>query len=174
MNGNWYPWSVTAANAADYAAAFAHIATLAHNFTGAKITVVWNPNVEVSPGGWSGVTPDKYYPGDAYVDVIGLDTYGNPLSGSDATPLDTSTNYLTLTAAIDFAKAHNKPFALPEAGGLDAAFANNLSSVVAASGVVVDYVGWWDYDDPDPNNGGNCSGSTIPPPQRHGRLLTRR
>ena len=39
MNGNWENWSVTSGNAADFASAFAHIYTLAHNVSGAKVTV---------------------------------------------------------------------------------------------------------------------------------------
>jgi hypothetical protein len=35
---------------------------------------------------------------------------------------------------MDFAKAHNKPFSLPETGGADTTFPNNLAPVIAASG----------------------------------------
>ena len=56
MNGNWEPWSVTASNAADYIAAFQHIASLAHSFNSMIVNVVWNPNV-----GGTGLPTSLYY-----------------------------------------------------------------------------------------------------------------
>lgn len=141
MNGNWMDWSLTSANAADFVAAFQHIAALAHSFTGATVKVVWSPN----EGAYSSVPISSYYPGDQAVDIIGIDTYGAPID-SDSTPSATSTgpNDYTLQTALNMAQAHGKPFALAETGGTDATFPANLASVVAASGVPLDYVALWD------------------------------
>lgn len=146
MNGDWYAWGITAANAADFAAAFRRIADLAHNYAAAKITVVWNPNVgDPSP---QHVPFVNYYPGDAYVDVIGIDSYGAPID-SDTSPDDNpaSPSDFTLRAAIDFAKAHGKAFAIPETGGANPAFPANLATEIAARGVAVDFVGIWTMPD---------------------------
>jgi beta-mannanase len=158
MNGNWYPWGVTSANAADYAAAFAHIATLAHNFPNALITVVWNPNV----GNYTDAPMTSYYPGDAYVDDIGLDIYSTGAQDSSPMTASTGPTDIELSMIMAFAQQHNKPFALPETGAVpgDTAFPNNLAQVVAGGGVPVDYVGFWDYEttgigwewDTDPNS----------------------
>lgn len=146
MNGDWYPWAVTNANAADFVAAFRHIADLAHNYQGASITVVWNPNVG-DPAN-ANVPISNYYPGDSYVDVIAIDTYGAPLD-SDNSPSNQATDSAdyTLNAAIAFAKAHGKPFALAETGANDAVFPANLAKAVAAANVNVDFVGFWDIND---------------------------
>jgi len=66
----WYQGSDPQTQA-DFVAAFRHIATLAHDFQGATIKVVWNPNVSTG----SAVPVTALYPGNAYVDVIGLDEY---------------------------------------------------------------------------------------------------
>src|SRR5271166_2240960 len=151
MNGNWYPWSVTSSDAADFVAAFQHIASLAHNFAGASIKVVWNP-------AYSGfVNYNSIYPGNQAVDVIGMDTYGVDAGGTaDSSTFDTSTapTDYTLKDALAMAVANGKPFALPEvgAGTNDTTFPANVASVVAGSGAQVAFVSIWD----DPS-GGNSS-----------------
>jgi hypothetical protein len=141
MNGNWMDWSVTAGNAADFTAAFQHIASLAHSFTAATVKMVWSPN----EGAYDPVPIANYYPGDPSVDVIAIDTYGAPV-GNDTTPTAASTgaNDFTLQTAISMAQAHGKPLALGETGGTDATFPTNLANVIAASGVTLDYVALWD------------------------------
>lgn len=149
MNGNWYAWSVTSANAADFVAAFQHIATLAHNFSGAKITVVWTPSVPIV----GAAAASSYYPGDAYVDAIGVDIYGLPLD-PDTVPsyVSTGSTEFTLLDALALARAHNKPFSFGETGGIDATFPTNLADVIASSGVTVAFVNFWDA---------NFSGDTL-------------
>ena len=74
MNGNWYPWAASGwgnSNPADYIAAYRHIvlqfkAALVNN-----VTWLWDPNVS-----YNGSVPLKnVYPGDQYVDWVGLDGY---------------------------------------------------------------------------------------------------
>jgi hypothetical protein len=143
MNGNWEPWSVTSANASDYVAAFQHIAALAHSFTSASIQVVWNPNA-----GSSSIVTSDLYPGNASVDIVGLDSYGEPVN-TDSSPNDTSADPtdFTLLDALALAKANGKPFALPETGATFPMFPAALSSVIANSGVQVAFVNIWDADD---------------------------
>jgi Glycosyl hydrolase family 26 len=73
MNGNWYAWStgVAGQTAADYVAAWRHI----HNVFAAlgvrNVKWIWSPNVE-----YTGSTSlGQLYPGDAYVDDVGVDGY---------------------------------------------------------------------------------------------------
>jgi Glycosyl hydrolase family 26 len=69
-----------------------------------RLRIVWNPL------GWAnppvvGNAPEQYYPGDAYVDVVGGDVYKTP------------TNVGHMTALEALSKAHpNKPFSIPEWG----------------------------------------------------------
>jgi hypothetical protein len=69
-----------------------------------KLRVVWNP-LGFSEPKRPGNTPADYYPGDAYVDVVGGDVYKTP------------TNVGHLTALEALYRAHpGKPFAIPEWG----------------------------------------------------------
>ena len=73
MNGNWYPWSAEVnGNTADqYVAAWRHVHDIFQRVGATNVTWVWTPNVIM------GATPTlaSLYPGDAYVDVIGMDGY---------------------------------------------------------------------------------------------------
>ena len=83
-----------------------------------KLRMVWNPQGFGSPD-VPGNTAQMYYPGDAYVDVIGDDLYD--IAGHGA----------TWAAAEKLYKAHpSKPFAFPEWGlwGFDdAAFVRSMA-----------------------------------------------
>jgi hypothetical protein len=69
-----------------------------------RLRVVWNP-LGFSEPKRQGNTPGAYYPGDAYVDVVGGDVYKTP------------TNVGHLTALEALYRAHpRKPFAIPEWG----------------------------------------------------------
>jgi hypothetical protein len=158
MNGNWYPWSVTSQNVADYVAAFQHVANLAHSFVGLSIKVVWSPNAVT----YTTLPVSSYYPGNASVDVIGIDEYGPPL-GTDALPSAVSTGPAdyTLGTALAMAKADDKPFALAETSAMDTAFPASEAAAVVAAGVPVAYVALWDYNDPSAQNFDFSSSPTI-------------
>ena len=145
MNGNWFNWSVTSSNAANFVTAFQHIATLAHNFSGATIKVVWNPNV----GNLSNAAMASYYPGDAYVDDIGLDIAGAP-TNYDASPQDKSigANDVEMNSIVAFAQQHGKTFVLPEVSGGagDTAFPTNLANELVALHEPVGFAGIWDVN----------------------------
>lgn len=73
MNGSWYPWAAGANGntAADYVAAWRHVWTLFFQAGASNVTWLWSPNVP-----FAGSAPlASLYPGDAYVDVVGLDGY---------------------------------------------------------------------------------------------------
>lgn len=77
---------------------------LAENPT-SKLRIIWNPL-----GGGRPVidanAPAKFYPGDRYVDVVGNDMYtSNGIFSADKNE-----------ALYAFARAHRKPFSLPEVG----------------------------------------------------------
>jgi beta-mannanase len=180
MNGTWYPWSIDAADASDYVAAFDHIAALAHSFTAANIQVIWSPD----NGNYDNVPVANYYPGNQAVDIIGIDEYGAPI-GNDSLPESQDTNAAdyTLAMAMQMAVSNGKPFALSEvgAGPTDTAFPANLASVVSSFAAKhplnIAYVGLWDYSGDNLAWSGNAApaaawksafdeigGSTPPPP----------
>ncbi|MEE9416959.1 MAG: glycosyl hydrolase [Acidimicrobiales bacterium] len=73
MNGNWYPWSVghRGNNADTVKAAYQRAPTVFRNAGVDNVKFVWSPNV----GNPAGVSMAALYPGDSYVDLVGLDGY---------------------------------------------------------------------------------------------------
>jgi hypothetical protein len=67
MNGNWYGYS---GDPAAYIAAWRHIWTVFADLRVTNVTWVWCPNL--TPANW-----DAYYPGNRYVNVIGVDGFSN-------------------------------------------------------------------------------------------------
>ena len=74
MNGTWYPWAIdVGANSPElYVAAYRHVHRIFQAAKAGNVQWVWSPHV----------MPDldvtrlrRAYPGDAFVDVIGLDGY---------------------------------------------------------------------------------------------------
>ena len=78
MNGNWYPWDGAhnggAAGPAKYINAWRYIYNVKEAVGAANVYLVWCPNSANQPGdAWNAI--GAYYPGDQYVDWIGLDGY---------------------------------------------------------------------------------------------------
>jgi Glycosyl hydrolase family 26 len=71
MNGDWYPWGRQAITPAQWQVAWKRVVTVMRAVT-PLITWVWAPNV--NPGQ---AAASAYYPGDGYVDVVGVDGYLN-------------------------------------------------------------------------------------------------
>ena len=84
MNGNWYPYSQAypsaQTTAADYVAAWKRIVDIFNKNGATNVAWVWSPNVPDV----GGVGYENYYPGDGYVDWIGVSLY----SGNDPTAMD--------------------------------------------------------------------------------------
>lgn len=73
MNGDWYPWAegVNTNGPGDHAAAWRHVVGIFRRAKASNVTWSWSANVP-----YPGSTPlASLYPGDAYVDRVGLDGY---------------------------------------------------------------------------------------------------
>jgi beta-mannanase len=71
MNGNWYPWC---GNPDAYKLAWIYICNLKKELKADNVSLVWCPNNTNLPDApWN--NPAAYYPGDDYVDWIGMDGY---------------------------------------------------------------------------------------------------
>jgi hypothetical protein len=118
MNGDWYEWSVNSRNVKEFKAAWVRFAGLVRtNFPKAKI--VFGANC----GSNSDIGVPAMWPGDDYVDVVGVDFYDMwPNLPDQATwdarymARDHGDSPLGIGAWLAFAKAHGKPLALPEWG----------------------------------------------------------
>lgn len=79
MNGNWQAFneSNSGNDAGDFARAWRHVHDLFSDVGATDVEWVWSPNI-VGPD----LTPlAGLYPGDAFVDVVGIDGYSYPKSG---------------------------------------------------------------------------------------------
>ena len=79
MNGNWYPWGTGQTTAAQFVAAWRHIHNLFIQAGASNVIWVWNPNV-INGVPQVGLRP--YWPGDSYVDWVGITGYF-PSSGEE-------------------------------------------------------------------------------------------
>jgi hypothetical protein len=116
FDGSWMPWAATTPSAeANFASYFQQIVTAMRSVSGEQFRFVWNPDAGAFTQ--SGYSVAAAYPGNAYVDVIGLDAYDQSWA-TPQTPTNawTSTTLPTLTTAAQFASAHGKPLAFAEWG----------------------------------------------------------
>jgi hypothetical protein len=115
FNASWYAWAVSdSTQAAEFAAYFRQVVSAMRAVDGAHFRFVWNPN----PGS-TGFWLSSAYPGDDYVDYVGIDLYdqvwGIPQDPQDAWPFYLD-EYAGLRWLVGFAASHDKPMAIPEWG----------------------------------------------------------
>jgi beta-mannanase len=108
MNGNWYPWT---GNPSAYISMWVrvHNAFEARGLGASYIQWAWIPNV----GDVGNYTMEQYYPGNAYVDWVGVDGYNSYSTGVWKSPTDRFSGAMT--------RLHNlttKPIMIPEWGAL--------------------------------------------------------
>jgi len=116
FDGSWFAWAATTPSAeASYASYFQQIVTAMRSVPGEHFRFVWNPDAGAFTQ--SGYSVAAAYPGNAYVDVIGLDAYDQSWT-TPLTPTNvwSSTTLPTLTAAGQFAASNGKPLAFCEWG----------------------------------------------------------
>lgn len=130
FNGGWMPWRVTSAEKAEaFAGYWRQIVQTMRSVPGAeKLHFCWNPNI-----GQQSYPPDKAWPGDEFVDTIGLDYYDDGyIPDTYPWPEDASADEIAsrrkkvwdhhldskygLRWWSKFAAEHKKPLAIPEWG----------------------------------------------------------
>ncbi|MFN2629194.1 MAG: glycoside hydrolase family 26 protein [Gaiellaceae bacterium] len=94
MNGTWFAWSGSknGNDPAKYVAAWRHIVNIFRSVGATNALWIWAPNVQDNPQlSWNHWT--NYYPGDSYVDWVGIDGYnwGTTQSWSKGSTLSWST-----------------------------------------------------------------------------------
>jgi beta-mannanase len=158
INGDWFPWSVNETGytsvdgtpngspwpAATIIKAWDNMAEQVRiAFPDAKIE--WNLNLggpwsnPSSPGNGSGF---DLYPGDQYVDVIGVDTYENSTNWSTAV----SGPGVNLNEAVAFATAHNKLVGISEtaAANGDGSYLTSMTNFMDSLGTRAAYISYYD------------------------------
>jgi hypothetical protein len=107
MNASWYPqWNAPDVPPTAYIAAWRHVFDVFQSDGAANAAFVWCVNTWPGPGG---TDASAWYPGDEYVDWVGVDGY----------PQSAPTGYLMngpdgLNALASFATDHGKPLMLAE------------------------------------------------------------
>jgi Glycosyl hydrolase family 26 len=128
----------------DWARYWANIAQAMKAVPGAHFLFDWTVNQHVQP-----IPLDQWYPGDAAVDIVGIDAYDSGVTPSDLTPgqrwkkLSNESDGLNAVAA--FAQAHGKPLSIPEWGlapasqggaGDDPTYVAGLASIISNHDVI--------------------------------------
>jgi hypothetical protein len=156
FDGNWYAWeALTPAAEASYATYFQQIVTAMRSVSGEAFKFVWNPDADAFTTAGYSVT--AAYPGNAYVNYIGLDIYDQSWA-TPQTPANAwaSTTLPALSAAESFAAAQGKPLAICEWGvairsdghglGDDPLYINNMISWMHSATNNVAYESYFDYN----------------------------
>jgi beta-mannanase len=155
FDGGWFPsWSAqTPAAEADFGGYFDQIVTAMRSVPGENFQFVWNPDSGAFAE--SGYNVTLAYPGNAYVNVIGLDAYDETWA-SPATPTTAWNVTLlpALNAAHAFAAAQGKPLAICEWGiaflsnglGDDPLYINNFSAWMKSPANDVLYESYFNYN----------------------------
>jgi len=139
MNGNWYPWGTTQATPAQFVAAWRRIHHLFTQAGASNVIWVWNPN-DIYP------VPDvklrPYWPGDSYVDWVGITGYFGIIGPQ---------TYAGLYAPTirELRQFTTKPFIIAETsiqtGPAEVTCAVNLVHTVTRHSDVLGFI-WFDYE----------------------------
>jgi mannan endo-1,4-beta-mannosidase len=134
MNGHWYPWGAHQNKASDFVAAWRHIHDVFAAAGATNVIWTWTPNVV---NHLPNVPLSPLYPGDEYVDWIGLDGYFRQASGETFEGLFGPT-------ITDVQRFTRKPFLIVETGvepgSIRAHAVTDLFTSIAARPDVVGFV----------------------------------
>jgi hypothetical protein len=128
-NGNWYPWNAgNAASPQEWVQCFQHEATALRS-AAPNVQIDWNMNADTKTPASGNAT--DIYPGDAYVDSIGVDFYDFfPALDTDAL---WTQHYMDqapgggphgIGAWLAYAVSRGKPFSVPEWGIINSSAAD--------------------------------------------------
>jgi len=115
MNGFWYPWceQSNGNRPGDYVKAYRHVYDIFAKEGVTNVIWVWSPNVS-----YPGSTPlDELYPGDKYVDWVGLSGY----YGTGGMATYRSFNSIFDATLNQLAAITSKPIVVTETGATDSA-----------------------------------------------------
>jgi hypothetical protein len=157
FDGNWYPsWDADTPSAeASFATYFQQIVTAMRSVPGEDFKFVWNPDASAFTE--SGYNVALAYPGNAYVDIIGLDAYDETWA-TPQTPANAwnDTVQPELAAAKAFAASQGKPLGFCEWGiaftsdghgmGDDPLYVNNMAAFMQNAANDVAYESYFNFN----------------------------
>lgn len=144
MNGDWYPWG---GRPNEYILAYRKVVDLIRSAGYNNISFMWCINAESSPSEPIS-SVGKYYPGDIYVDLIGIDgfNFGDTKDWSDwrsfSDIFTPAYNYVT--------RSYNKPViiaetASAESGGNKAVWVNNMFGTLNTKFTLISEIVWFSH-----------------------------
>jgi len=114
FNAAWYAWDASKDPEA-WIAYWRRIVTAMRKTPGANFRYDWCPAAAAK-----GFNAEKAYPGDDYVDIVGLDFYNMPVGQKDDSPQGRWDARMKMQHGLgwqrDFARSRGKPMSLPEWG----------------------------------------------------------
>jgi Glycosyl hydrolase family 26 len=154
FNGDWYRWNA-AQDAGAFVAYWRRIVDAMRRQPGAAFKFDWCPNL-----GRGTIAPDRVYPGDGYVDVVGADVYDHGWMPGYQDPAKRWEELMNQPYGLrwqrDFARAHGKPVSFPEwglvlhagghGGGDNPSFVQRMYEWIAANDVA--YHSYFEVDMP--------------------------
>jgi hypothetical protein len=165
FNGNWYIWKATQPTV--WAKCWQQIVTSARS-TAPGLQWDWNVNRGVSSGL---ADPTQAYPGNSYVNIIGVDSYDWWPAATTAAGWQSQLNGKQgLNYWLTFAEAHGKPLSVPEwgnvssgtsAGGDDPLFVQDMKGFFVANAAHIAYEANF-QGEPSSTGGGYGTGTTVP------------
>jgi hypothetical protein len=114
FNGIWFPWSAVN-KASQFVQYYRNIVTAMRSVPGANFTFEWNP----SRGDNGAGNLAQYWPGNKYVNYVGLDMFDvewKTFPGQPAEFQQMLTESYGLNWLAQFAGTHHKPMVIPELG----------------------------------------------------------
>jgi hypothetical protein len=150
-----WPWSAYQ-DPKNYVKMWRRIVNVMRSVPGQNFKFDWCPALELIENGNGRVPPPKVYPGDKFVDYIGLDVYDKWFGPVNASFDERWNTWMTYKYGLawqrDFAAAHGKQMSFPEwgtgtrpdghGGGDDAAFVHRMADWIRQNNVV--YSDYWD------------------------------
>jgi len=175
FNGTWYSWSAKG-QVSNFVGCYRQVVDTMRAVPGQHFAFDWNPSL-----GLNAFPAEQAYPGNAYVDYIGVDAYD--ISSVDYTSSEHGADAQTkvwsdlldgdhgLRFWSSFAAAHNKPLAIPEwgvtylanghGGGDDPSYIQHMFDFMKEPGNHVAYEDYFDYG--SPTNQHRLTGTTLFP-----------
>lgn len=128
FNDGEFPWAVRpgggpngTASSDDFILYWRHVVSAMRSVTGSRFMFDWTVN-----NGHSDVPAEQAYPGDGFVDIIGIDAYDQVWGPNGAEVKDPPHRWRSISDGphnlnwwAAFARRHRKPVGLPEWGVLD-------------------------------------------------------
>jgi Glycosyl hydrolase family 26 len=126
FNGNWFKWTIAVPNGgAEFASYWRQIVTTMRSVPGANFKFDWCPNAGSLYVNGQPLQAVSAWPGDAYVDYVGLDVYDQSWAPHRADPAARWNEFVNVSDGLlwqrDFAAAHGKAMTFPEWGLADRA-----------------------------------------------------